>query len=300
MEAEDFSWHPIMRSILNHWVWKERPFSKGQAWLDMILLAQFQPQKRMVQGHLIDLEVGDLCWPKYKLSERWGWSQDKVGRFLDALEGESMVRVKTEQRLTVIKLLNYKTLHEMVINGQVAKPGTDREPTENRQVAIQKGIKKEKGRRVKNVLAHVDAENLPPAPPDPANLEATKAAIRPKATKTQIPEDWALPAGMVEWCAAHHLPDPEYQRGVFVDYFRAKGEARADWAASFRNWMRSPYRKDKETHHGTHRQPASGFESAQQRRDRRLREVLARHGNPAQGGGGADHSDVHVGAEGAP
>ena len=36
---ENTGWIKTYRSILKHWIWEEKPFSKGQAWIDMLLLA---------------------------------------------------------------------------------------------------------------------------------------------------------------------------------------------------------------------------------------------------------------------
>ena len=35
----------VNRSILNHWVWDDKPFSKGQAWIDLIALANHTDKK---------------------------------------------------------------------------------------------------------------------------------------------------------------------------------------------------------------------------------------------------------------
>ncbi|MDQ3003495.1 MAG: DUF4373 domain-containing protein [Fibrobacterota bacterium] len=141
-------------------------------------------------------------------------------------------------------------------------------------------IKKKK--TAKAILGVVEAGNLMPAKRDPENIEATKALIKPRKVSTRIPEDWTLPAGMVEWCAENNLPGPEYQRPIFIDYWRSKGEARADWPATFRNWMRSPYRKDEAINakNGSSGRSSSAFESAAQRNARKLRANLGLDESP--------------------
>lgn len=158
---DDYSWHPLHRSIQSHWTWDDKPFSKGQAWVDMILLAQFQPTKKLINGVLVPLEEGQLAWPKYLLAERWGWSRDKVERFLDALKVDHMASHQTSQRVTVITLLNYKGLRERAFNrqdtSQVAKPTTDRQLTDNRQVTSQE--RKEGEELKKEDHARVDGKS---------------------------------------------------------------------------------------------------------------------------------------------
>lgn len=41
-------WIKIHRDILYHEIWSDKPFSKGQAWIDLILLANHSDNKCMV------------------------------------------------------------------------------------------------------------------------------------------------------------------------------------------------------------------------------------------------------------
>jgi hypothetical protein len=40
----------IHREIFDHWVWKEKPFSRGQAWIDLIMMANHCDAKIMFDG----------------------------------------------------------------------------------------------------------------------------------------------------------------------------------------------------------------------------------------------------------
>ena len=35
----------LYRSIFNHWLWQDKPFSRGQAFVDLILLANYKDKK---------------------------------------------------------------------------------------------------------------------------------------------------------------------------------------------------------------------------------------------------------------
>ena len=40
-EKKDASgWIKVSRAIQEHWVWDEKPFSKGQAWIDLLLCGE--------------------------------------------------------------------------------------------------------------------------------------------------------------------------------------------------------------------------------------------------------------------
>lgn len=75
------------------------------------------------------------------------------------------------------------------------------------------------------------------AAPSPAGVQATP--ITPKAKrKTALPADFPITADMIVW-ANERAPAAELslETEKFLNHFRAKGEVRADWLASWRNWM---------------------------------------------------------------
>ena len=56
--------------------------------------------------------------------------------------------------------------------------------------------------------------------------------------KRNIPTDWQPDASCVEACASRGF-NLEFERAEFIDYWLSRGDARADWNATFRNWMRT-------------------------------------------------------------
>ncbi len=64
---------------------------------------------------------------------------------------------------------------------------------------------------------------------------------------TKITEDWAPPADAVEKIR-DVVPsvDVEFETEQFVLWALGKGEARADWVASWRKWMRSTHQRNVE------------------------------------------------------
>lgn len=78
----------LYRTIQAHWLWKEKPFSKGQAWIDLLLLANFT-EKKGKGGQ--QQERGKVYCSRSWLAEKWGWSLGKVDRFLDTLTADGMI-----------------------------------------------------------------------------------------------------------------------------------------------------------------------------------------------------------------
>ena len=116
--------HPLHRKIRRHWIWKDKPFSKGQAFIDLILRATFSYGKIEVGGKIIELHTGQLFISEYSLMNDWGWSRDRVRRFLLSMEKDDMIIQRTIKLSKhpasddagkavgkIITLLNYERLH---------------------------------------------------------------------------------------------------------------------------------------------------------------------------------------------
>ncbi len=60
------------------------------------------------------------------------------------------------------------------------------------------------------------------------------------AKRSSFPEQFLLTAAMKEW-AAENAPEVDltFQTRQFADYWRGKGEKRADWIATWRMWIRN-------------------------------------------------------------
>lgn len=104
------TWIKVFRGIENSWLWKEKPFSRGQAWIDLLLLAKFRDEKFMNRrGNLIDGKRGHVYRSVSSLAERWGWSRRKVDHFFNQLESDNMIKVnkKRASEETSIFIVNY-------------------------------------------------------------------------------------------------------------------------------------------------------------------------------------------------
>lgn len=100
-------WVKIHRELQNHWVWEDKPFSRGQAWVDLIMMATYKDKKMMLDGKLVEISCGNIVTSIRKLCSRWGWSNTKVRRFLKMLEDDGMIVQKSDTKKTLITLVNY-------------------------------------------------------------------------------------------------------------------------------------------------------------------------------------------------
>lgn len=83
------------------------------------------------------------------------------------------------------------------------------------------------------------AKGVQHSAPEPSvnHQEPSESATDTK--RRRIPHDWAPDAKLMDW-ARQSRPDLNLDQVVerFRDHWVAKGEARASWEASFRNWVR--------------------------------------------------------------
>lgn len=100
-------WIKVDRQLQEHWLWEGR-FSKGQAWIDLLLLANHDDVKTVYKGEIIVCKRGDVNRSMLYLADRWGWSRKSVKHFLDLLEKDGMVTTKVTTNRTIITLKNWE------------------------------------------------------------------------------------------------------------------------------------------------------------------------------------------------
>lgn len=91
--GERTTFFTIDRKLLEDELWTAEPFTKGQAWVDLIGRASYKDGELTKRGELIITERG--------LADRWKWPKPKVRRFLEWLEKDGMItrtKMRTKNR----------------------------------------------------------------------------------------------------------------------------------------------------------------------------------------------------------
>jgi len=102
----------LHRQIQDSKVWKIKPYSLGQAWVDLLISANHKPGCIWVRGIPIDIHAGQVGHSVKTLAGRWGWSRGKVNRFLQWLESEHQIEHQKTNISTVITITNWSTYQE--------------------------------------------------------------------------------------------------------------------------------------------------------------------------------------------
>ncbi len=125
-------WILLHRKIYKNWVWDDKPFSKGQAWIDMMLMVNHTAKKILFNKELVEVKRGQRVTSEVKLAERWGWSRTKVRNFLGMLEKDEMIKVdKKNKRRTMFEVLNYNDYQTLEDDKKQQK--NNRKTTEKQQ-----------------------------------------------------------------------------------------------------------------------------------------------------------------------
>lgn len=92
--AKTGSYIKLDRGLKNNSLWLEKPFSKGQAWVDLLLLAQGIDKEKQYRGKIQHQKSGVVYTSIIYLSNRWGWYRAKVYRFLENLVNLGMIEIQ--------------------------------------------------------------------------------------------------------------------------------------------------------------------------------------------------------------
>jgi len=104
-------WIKAYRQILDHWLWKGERFSRGQAWMDLLLQAAYADYQTRVGNKLVTVKRGQLPVSQRDLARRWKWARNTVWSFLRVTEREQMLRREVSRELshgyTILTICNY-------------------------------------------------------------------------------------------------------------------------------------------------------------------------------------------------
>lgn len=146
----------IHRDIQNHWLWTDKPFARGQAWIDLLVMTNYAEGDILSKGNLVHLERGQVFRSIGYLSERWGWNKKKVRKFLEVLERDKMVTTKGLANGTLITIENYARW-----NDEGSAEGSA-EGTSRGHVGVTKGSQKEKNKKKEKNNNTTIKEFVPP------------------------------------------------------------------------------------------------------------------------------------------
>lgn len=101
-------WARIHRKIEDNPLWLSEPFTRGQAWIDLIVFANHKKGYFFVRGNRVDIDRGQIGWSQVTMAKRWKWSRKKVVNFLKMLKKEHQIEFEKNTVTSIITILNYE------------------------------------------------------------------------------------------------------------------------------------------------------------------------------------------------
>ena len=95
-------------------IYFSEPFTRAQAWIDLLLLANYADGYFYIRGNRVEVKPGQIGKSKETLAERWQWSRGKVNRFLDELEHDGKIEQQKNRLITLISITNFENLSSAV------------------------------------------------------------------------------------------------------------------------------------------------------------------------------------------
>lgn len=107
----------LYRGLQENTLWLSEPFTKGQAWIDLLLLTNYKPSYlKYRNGEMVKINRGECGYSMETLAKRWKWSRGKVKRYFNLLESEKMIQQKIGPKSTIIKVLKFEMYQERTSN----------------------------------------------------------------------------------------------------------------------------------------------------------------------------------------
>jgi len=99
---------------------QKREYSYAEAWIDLIQSARFEADPLRIvlpNGKTIKIERGEMHGSLRFLGNRWGWSKNKVSKFLNENIDDGAIALRSENGESIITLTNYEKYNHGTPNG---------------------------------------------------------------------------------------------------------------------------------------------------------------------------------------
>lgn len=122
----------VHRKITENWLWLSEPFTKSQAWIDLLLIANHDNNSFFIRGIKIDIKRGQIGWSEENIALRWKWSRNKLRTFLKLLENEQQIKQHRSNIINIIEITNYDN-YQNLNNRKDSKKTTEKQQKEQQK-----------------------------------------------------------------------------------------------------------------------------------------------------------------------
>ncbi|WP_051409185.1 hypothetical protein [Syntrophorhabdus aromaticivorans] len=137
---ENKGWIKLYRAIADTEFWLSEPFTRSQAWVDLLLLANHKTGHIRKRGILVAVERGQVGCSEDMLAKRWKWSRGKVRRFLAELISLSRITRSISEK-TVLKNTSVSSLIYILNYDKYQANGTEDSTEDGRKTVPEQECK---------------------------------------------------------------------------------------------------------------------------------------------------------------
>jgi hypothetical protein len=101
-------WIRVYRKIQDNPYYFSESFTRSQAWLDMLIIANYKEGFFFKRGVKVVVNRAQIGWDVETLAKRWKWSRGKVERFFLDLEMQGQIIRQKTNVTTLISIVNYE------------------------------------------------------------------------------------------------------------------------------------------------------------------------------------------------
>lgn len=253
------SWIRLHRKLMDDPLYFAEPFTKMQAWIDLLLLANFADRVTFIRGNRVTIKRGQVAYSREWFSGRWRWSRGKIDRFLDMLERENMIGRQKSAVITCISILNYDTYQDNGSTDRSVNRSTDRSVDGSADRSANRSAEIEPNTLIINTYEHdFNLDGSADRSADGTTDETTESTTdgtqhnniyinthtkEKNKIKKESAAEFVRPstAEVAAYMAAQGTPIDARR---FVDYYNSVGwcigtRPMADWKAAARMWART-------------------------------------------------------------
>lgn len=162
----------IERDFLDSDLWLSAPFTPGQAWIDLIGMANYVDKDKYYGGVFQKVKRGQIVTSYRTLANRWKWSRGRVAHFIQALAQANMVDINKATKWTTLTLVNYRVYQDQVDKERANKKTMEGQQKDNKKTM--EGLQEERNKRKKDIYIpsradiadYVQQKNLEADPDD--------------------------------------------------------------------------------------------------------------------------------------
>lgn len=152
-------WIKLHRKLLEDTLWTCEVFTRGQAWVDLILLANHDTSFFYKRGVKIEVLRGQVGRSEVELADRWRWSRTKVRTFLNDLKREQQIEQQKTNLTQILTIINYDEYQKK--EQQTGQQKNSRKTPEEQQKNTYKNVKNDKNEKnivSKDILSKIQKE----------------------------------------------------------------------------------------------------------------------------------------------